>query len=52
MNAFTLPVWILNGKRYAFLGWLDSHTVSQKALDTEDYYPEYTFSLNYKMVLL
>ena len=32
MNIFNLPCFGLNGKNYAFNRYLESHTVSKKAL--------------------
>jgi hypothetical protein len=32
MKIFELPVWVLNGKNYAFMIWLDSHSVGKRGL--------------------
>ena len=36
MNIFNLPIFGFNGKNYAFNRYLDSHTVSKKALKNSE----------------
>ncbi len=42
MDIFEFPVWVMNGRNYAFMRWLDNHHVSYAGISNlKEYYPEY-----------